>query len=101
MGETLLGLEVTNQFAAAAFCELSLRKRYVCGGEVGGNVCGCGFFAYCEDLGVRGRSRKGQGHKACDEGRSVVGQSHGNTSDVEQFAPFSLLLTRVNDGLRN
>ena len=55
MREALLGLEVANQLAAAAFCELSFRKRNMGGGEVGGDVCSGGLFAYHEDLGMRGR----------------------------------------------
>ena len=53
MGEALLCLKVSNKFAAAAFCELSFWQRHVGGSEIGGDVCGGGFFAYCEDLGVR------------------------------------------------
>jgi hypothetical protein len=55
MGEALLGLKVANQFATAAFGELSLWQRYVGGSEVRGDVCGGGFFADCEDLSVRRR----------------------------------------------
>jgi hypothetical protein len=85
MSEALLGLKVANQFAATAFGELSLGQRYVGGSEVGGDVGGGGFFADCEDLRVC--RREGNGQEACDEGRSVVVQCHGSTSDVEQFAP--------------
>ncbi len=85
MGKALLGLKVANQFATAAFGELSLWQRYVGGCEVGGDVCGGGFFSDCEDLGVR--RCEGYGQEACDEGRSVTGQCHGSTSDVQQFAP--------------
>ena len=85
MSETLFGLKVANQFAAAAFGELSLWQRYVGGSEVRGDVCGRGFFAYCEDLSLS--RRQGYGQEACDEGRSVTGQCHGSTSDVQQSAP--------------
>ena len=85
MGKALLGLKVANQFATAAFGELSLWQRYVGGCEVGGDVCGGGFFSDCKDLSVCRRERYGE--EACDEGRSVTGQCHGSTSDVQQFAP--------------
>jgi hypothetical protein len=90
--EALLGFQVANQFAAAAFTQLSLGQRNVGRGEVGGDVGGGGFFAYCEDLCVCGR--EGYGQEACDEGRSVMVQCHGSTSDVKQFAPSLLVLTR-------
>jgi hypothetical protein len=85
MGEALLGFKVANQLAAAAFAELSLRQWYVGGGEIGGDVCGGGFFADGKNLRVE--RRQGDGQEACDEGRSVVSQCHGSTSDVEQSAP--------------
>jgi hypothetical protein len=52
MGKALFGFEVANQFAAAAFAELSPWQRHVRWGEIGGDVCGGGFFADGEDLGV-------------------------------------------------
>jgi hypothetical protein len=55
MREALLGFQIANQFAAAAFGELSLGQRNVGGGEICGDVSGCGFFADSEDLGVRRR----------------------------------------------
>src|SRR5258708_22054270 len=98
MGKALLGLKVANQFATPAFGELSVGQRYVGGFEVRSDVCGGGFFAHCKDLRVC--RRQGYGQEACDEGRSVTGQCHGSTSDVQQFAPSPLLLTRGNPTLR-
>jgi hypothetical protein len=57
MGEALLGLEIANEFAAAAFGELSPWQGHVGGSEVGGDICGGGFFSDGEDLSVRRRER--------------------------------------------
>jgi hypothetical protein len=52
MSEALFGFKIANQLAATAFRELSVGQRHVGWGEIGGDVCGGGFFAYGEDLGV-------------------------------------------------